>query len=297
MKKLTSRTNHIIVTSIVCSLALMAGTGLGIFFGMKYLKAVPNYNYSAEALEDDYQSLMNRYSKANGDYTNFKGYELANIGIYKFDETTNHYSVTDGWVKATGITQTIKGTSIRQENDYFNESISASSIVKVAKRFYQDEPNQVNLFNGSSIKNGSSATWNVTPSDVLNCEEYEDLWGKQLSRSSIYVISSKTVLDSSFSLNDEQNYVIDVELDPVLSVVRYVKQMKEMSNLERYPTFSKVHIQFILDNQLNLISRCVSEQYEVYKLGFHQSDSVINEYYYQDVEIDIPDLSTNCIYE
>ena len=91
--------------------------------------------------------------------------------------------------------------------------------------------------------------------------------------------------------------IVEMSLDPTLSVIRYVKQMKELSGLERYPTFSLVEMTFTLDENLNLISRQVHEQYEVFKLGFHQSDSYINDYYYPDATLSIPDLLTDCTYE
>ena len=297
MKKLSQKTNHIIVTSVICSLALATGAGLGLFFGMKYLKPEQNYNFSAEALEDDSSLLMKKYENAKGDYANFKGYELVNISLNKYDQTTNHYCKTDGYVEATGVTQTIKGTTIRNENSYFNESISASALVQVAKRFYQDTADEIDVYVGSSIKNGSTAKWDANPEKEFTASEYEEAYGKQLSRSSIYVISSKTVLNSSYTIDENNNYIVEMSLDPTLSVIRYVKQMKELSGLERYPTFSSVEMTFTLDENLNLISRQVHEQYEVFKLGFHQSDSYINDYYYPDATLSIPDLLTDCTYE
>lgn len=296
MKKLSQRTNNIIITSVVCGVALSAGVGLGIYFGMGYLVPNVNYNYSAEALEDDIDALMKKYERSNGDISQFKPYELVNISTRKYADSQYHYSVVDGWVNASGIVQTIKGTSIKNDTDYFNESISASSLVKVARRFYQNDMDVVEVYHGTSIQNGASATWNESPNETLTSKEYEETWGKTLQRTSIYVVSSKTVLNSQLTTNDDGNYSVTVELDPVLSVIRYVKQMKSMSSLDRYPKFSEVNIEFEIDKNLTLLKTTVHEKYEVFKLGLHKSDSVIEEAFYYDQQIDIPDYKTNCTY-
>ena len=153
-KKMTK--SGIIITSTVSTIAICAGIGLGVYFGNGYFDKV-NYNYDVNALEDNISKIMSKYEKSNSDYSSLNAIEMANVGIYQFANKTYTSSSAIGEVRAE-ITQTICTSSVKKDNSYFNESISASSLVKVAKRFYQNN-NSVSIYEGS-IKDTTSATWN-----------------------------------------------------------------------------------------------------------------------------------------
>lgn len=286
----------IIITSIVSVFALSAGVGVGVFFGQEFLGTKTNYDaFDPLNYEDDVDSLYKQYLNSNSDYSNFEPYELVSIAYHKFELEENSYSVTDGTIAASIVNQTLRSVSIKNDDLYFNESISQSSIVSVAKRFYQ-EAGSVTTYDGKDIKNGSSASWSEEDKSISNLENYEDEWGKTLKRSSIYIISSKTVLNSEVN-KEENNYVISLSLNPTTSVLRYVKQMEKMSDLSRKPEFTSIDMKITLDDELNLIRREIDEIYTVYMMGAHTSNAHLVENYYPNVKIDIPNLETNFNYE
>lgn len=294
MKKISRKTKNIIITSSVCVVALTTGISLGLVFGMEYLGPRVNYgDYNVLSLEDDNAKLYREYQKINdGDYSRFEPYEMANIAIYGYQNSEYHYSYSSGVANASLVKQNIYATSIRNGDEYFTESISSSSLVNVAKRFYQDNSG-VTTYTGSV--EGKGAKWKEGTKEVSSFEEFENQWGKVPSRSCIYIISSKTVLDSNVE-KTEDGYIVDVSLDPVKSVIRYVRQMVSMSDLSREPSFKTVDLRFVLDNQLNLKEMTSHEIYDVYKFGTHTTDSTINEYFFIDDGYKIPDLNTNCDY-
>lgn len=290
-KKMTK--SGIIITSTVSTIAICAGIGLGVYFGNGYFDKV-NYNYDVNALEDNISKIMSKYEKSNSDYSSLNAIEMANVGIYQFANKTYTSSSAIGEVRAE-ITQTICTSSVKKDNSYFNESISASSLVKVAKRFYQNN-NSVSIYEGS-IKDTTSATWNESSKQDFNLEQYETEWGRTLSRPMIYIISSKTVINYEKSQNENGDYIVSFELDPIKSVVRYVKQMSKMSNLSKPPQFTSIYINLTLSNNLMLKESNIKEEYSVYMFGNHKSVSTLQEKFAtHDEPVSIPDLNTDCNY-
>lgn len=293
MRKEVSKKKIVTITS-VSVVAISIGTGLGIFFGQEFLGPRTDYDaYDLNYYEDDIGDLYNRYQNSSNPLVDFKPYELVNIAYHEFEELTSNYVVTDGDINASIINQTLCSVSIKNDGMYFNESISSSSMVQVAKRFYQED-GLVTTYDGGNIIEGKKATWNEENKSVDNLKDYEEVWGKTLSRSSIYIVSSKTVLNSTIEEVDD-GYLVSIDLDPVTSVLRYVKQMAKMSNLSRKPQFDKVHMEIKLNDNMQLIERVVNESYTVYMMGAHQSNATIIDKYYQN-QIDIPTLDDNFEY-
>lgn len=290
-----SKSLKIIVTISMGLVAAGGGVGLGLFFGQEFLTPQTNYNYNIKDLEDDVDSLYRKYkSMDESQYSSFKPYEMVNIGYKKLVEHSNFYSYSIGNVNASGILQTIFATSMKYDHSYFNESISQSSLVQVAKRFYQSNSGSVELYKGSATSS-STAVWDENSKQQYSDEEFEDLYGKKLSKSCIYIISSKTVKNSNIEFKDNV-YTVELDLDPVLSVVRYVKQMSSMSDLSRNPEFHSVKITYKLDNSLALLEADIIENYEVYKFGKHKSVGTLTETFVYDTNTEIPTLDKNCNY-
>jgi hypothetical protein len=285
----------IIATSIISTIAVCSGIILGVYFGQGYFETT-NYNYDALSLEDNIEKTMKKYERSNNDYSSFTPSELANIALYRYANYSNTSSVAIGSVKAAGIVQVVHSSNVKSGGAYFNESLSASSLVQVAKRFYQTGDN-VAIYNGSNLKDASIASWSENDKEDLTTSDYEEKWGRTLARPLIYVISTKTIIDSTKTINDNGDYVVSFNLDPVKSVVRYVKQMVSMSNLSKTPSFHTVNLSLTLSKDLMLKESNINETYSVYVFGNHESEASLTEKFYtKDETIQIPDLNTNCIY-
>ena len=287
---------NFIITLVITVLSIGCGIGAGLYLGQEFITPQTDYSsFNEIELEDDNDALYNRYLSTNPNsyLSTFKSYELVNISLKKLSKEVSFRSTDIGSVVAAGVTQTIYGTSIKENDSYFNESISSSSLVKVAKRFYQVD-DEVTIYNGGVISS-TIASWDSTSLEEMTTEEFENTWGKTLDRSSIYIVSSKTVLDEGKVENDGTNYKVTLNLDPIKSVIRYVRQMTMMSDLSRSPDFTSVQITYTLDQNLRLLNCDIYESYEVWKFGKHMSNShLTTTYYYQGSSI--PDLNTNCQY-
>lgn len=295
-KKHSKKTWIVLGICGVCFLAI--GGTAGYFLGQSFFAsqdAIDYSQYSADELEDNHEDLMRRYNEASPStyLTKFKSYEFANIALDKVGLHENVMSQTYGLVNAMGVKQTVRATSIKNENKYFLENISASSMVQAAKRFYQ-EGDQVITYNGGSVST-DKATWSEQAQSTLSKKEHEDKWGKNLSRPSIYIISKATTLSTSKVEKDGDGYKVSIDIDPKLGVLRYVKQMIEISGVSS-PKFHSIHMEMTLDSDLSLIQTKINEKYSVVMVVKAESDAEMTEYFTYDQGKTIPDLNTNCDY-
>ena len=295
MKKTLTKKFYIL-TSISSVLVVGVMVAFGVIVGQEVFDRGVDYSQIDQGnLEDDNEALMRRFDKANpSNYlTSFKPYELVNIALNKVGGHKNVTSITSGEVNAAGVTQTINGICIKDDMNYFSENISSSSLVKTTWRFYQDEEG-VTTYNGSQ-KTPRSASWNESSKVSYTLEEFEESWGKTFARPSIYVLSKKTVISESIKQEGE-TYVCSIDLDPTLSVVRYVKQMMMTSKLKKAPTFHSVHIDFTLDSSLNLLKDEINESYDVVMFGKHTSVGKLSDTFTYDLEKNIPQLNEDSPY-
>ena len=238
---------------------------------------------------------MNKYEKNhNGDLSKtYKPYELVNIS---FEKIKNHSYVTQqtfGVVNAMGVKQTIRGVTVKHNDELFMENLSVSRLVQAANRFYQKD-DLVTTYDGKNIQT-ESANWNESPTTSLTKKEHEEKWGKDLSRPYIYIISSQTCLETSNIVKTSDGYLVSVDLDPIYGALRYVKQMCNISHIDP-PSFQSINIKYTLDNELNMLKSEVTESYTVVMGVKAKSDATMTEYFEYDKEIAIPDIKSNFTY-
>lgn len=288
--------NNIIITSLGVIASIAIG-GIGGYFiaielspkGFDYSKLNQN------EYEDDVVSIYNNYLSNPLDPLSYSPNDLVNIALYKYSLETYTESDVNASAVSLGVTQKTFGKSIKNNKQFFNESISQSSFVKVAKRFYEDE-DSVSIYSGEINNDNEGVSGNYKDKNDYTIDEYIDTWGKDLSRPVIYNISSKTTLDTSFINKTDNGYLVSLDLDPITSVIRYVKQMVQMSNLDTAPQFENVHIEFSLDDELNLIEMNVQESYYVWVVGKNFTEATLNEKFYILEETNIPEFNEKIYY-
>ena len=293
------KASTIVITSIVCVSAISLGLALGIVFGKSYYsRGQVSYVDVDEAInyEDDTAALFAEYEQGDKDISSYQPYELVNIGIEKFAHEEHTQTITHGLVKASVVKQNIFAEDVRDGDEFYTESLSYSSIVKCGVRFYQHGDQSIDEYRAKKVTDKGTATWPEYLKKNVTLDEHESNWGKTLKRPVIYIISSKTVLNSTLDSIDD-GYVINMDLHKEYSVSRYVKQMKSISDLEDYPTFYKVSLKFTLDKELNLIDMVTNEEYDVYAVGMmNRSVGSLTEEFIHNYDGGIPDINTNFEY-
>lgn len=288
------KVSTIVTTAIVATVAISSGLIVGIYFGKNYYSPKTNYDgFKFTDYEDDTANLMKKY-QSNSNVSSYQPYELVNIAIEKFANNEHTKTVTHGDVKASGVKQIIFAEDVRDGNEFYTESLSYSSIVKCGVRFYQHTDN-IDEYKANKVEKDGKSNFPASSKKTVSYADHEENWGKTLDRPVIFIISSKTVLENAVQ-NTNDGYEVTMSLHPTLSVLRYVRQMKSISNLKRYPEFNSVNLTFTLDKDLNLVQMKSVEDYTVYVFGKNESVGNLTVDYYHDVSDAIPALDSNYPY-
>lgn len=268
----------------------------------------PETDYSSLPDEPlDMEALMLEYHGLDSESTDysdvFEPVEAARIAFDLFSSSENHFSQSSGEAVALGLVhQAIHSTHIRQGNDFFEESLSYSGMVKDALRMYQDG-DEVVQYRGVTSSDMTSASFEKD-GNLYDVDEYVDLMGRTLENPCNYTLDYLSVLDknefvtTSFTKNDDDTYSLVLALDPILSVQGYVRQMKTISNLASYPSFDYVDLTFTLGEDLSLISMNTHESYHATLASGIGSaiSSTITTNYFTDVVIQIPNVDESVSY-
>ena len=295
-KKLNKKS--IILYSVAGALTIAIAIAAGVLVGQNVFKQKMDYSqFDTGEIEVDYSSKYEEFKTTSESkyFTNFSPIELANIALLKLGDVENFYSTKSGKVLAAGVEQTITAATIKNGNSYFEENISASSIVKAANRFYQ-EGEEVDWYKGKYI---SQTKGNYPESSKTNytLEGFEETWGCTKDRGCAYIISEQTVLESSIKDNDDGTKTIQLEMDPTLSVIRYVKQMKMTGGLSQEPIFHAVHLDITVDTKLVLQEFFSDETYDVHMVidAKNSNGKLSQKFKYEEKEI--PNIDTDFNYE
>ena len=306
-----------LIGTIVPSSAIILGICVGLYFGKNYF--APKYNpdaYDVNYLQgktfEEYYSEYKNLMKKNGSLENIdlssgelKPYELVNLAYGKYVNNEFNYSVSYGTVKASGTVTTIRNLCIKNKNNYMNESLAkgsgmAASIATLSKRFYQNDNGEVKVYIGKVISE-NKATYDEGRFDenVTTLTDLENKIGRNYSRPTAYIISSKTCLDTSNAqlIINENYYLVSIDLNPENSVARYVKQMNYISNIN-YPNFKSINVQFKISRNLDLIESEVNEVYVVAAYGINiKTNGYLKEIFHPSEKLEILKLNENYDFE
>jgi len=246
------------------------------------IKKIDSYNGSKEVVEA------------------FSASDIFNYSMEKFRRCDNNYSFSIG-VADTIIKQDIKSCTIKNRDNYFEESVSKSSMVAVANRMYQNGVDgDVDLYpaNKDSInlnKTTIDANYDVSKKTTLGHDDYAAKYGKTIDEVFIYLVVDKTLKESSVT-KLENNYRIEMKLDPDLSTYFYKYQMKAISNLDKYPVFESVSITYEVDKKLSLTKLSIDEKYKATMVVEASIHGTMDTFFFPNKVLSIPELNEQIIY-
>lgn len=281
-------------TAIVYISIIVTALGLGVAGGIAAKKIIGGeetiYVGDANSLEMDMTALKAKYDSYRGKTPEeyFTPTELINISFEKYRNCENSYSFTIG-VANTVVSQTVRNYQIKNGEEYFEEAISRSSMVKLANRMTQSgKDGNITLYSGTAT--GDETGSYGQNGKEYSQEEYTELLGRTLDAMFIYVISNRTVQNSEIVKNGD-GYELTFELNPDIATYRYKRQMKNISNLDNLPTFENVKLKYQIDKDL-MLTKCHVD--ETYKATMGMTVTIRNDfntYYYPNQKINIPSLS------
>ena len=302
-KKQISKKKATLIYSIVGTLLIGGGIGTGVVLYNFLGSSGTDYSsISSSEFEMNRDELKKRYDKSADKSINklsekFTIAELANIALMNSEAHENMSIVAEGEVTATmNVKQSIRSYQIKEGNNFFLEQISHSSFVELAWRISGDDTN-VTTYKGNyvDIEEGdfsNAVATSYQPSD------YADQWGKPLNDSMIYIISNQTVLDTSSYKIDGDKLLLSLDLHPIYSVMRYVKQMVKTSDLGREPSFHEVHLDMEIDQDMVLQVTDIKEVYDVQSFGITSKNTLgkLHEVRYYNLMENIPGINEKVNY-
>lgn len=294
---------------VLMLLGIFSGCGLGIWYFNSELKVNIDYDIDPTPYLYDISSIM-KNSLGIEDESNFSNFvDTAKAKSIKPSDLTPAQNFALAEYKAQqantwtaigyGEISTIVQQSIYSEKKFDGEkatfvNISMSSIVKVAKCYeYFNDATSVNVYNGSNPQK-DSATWSKASPKTTS--EFKDKMGNLPNAIQPYIISDKTIIEGNTVDNviydsSNGNYSFTIELDTVTSVLRYVRQVRETGGLGAYPIFHSIIQTITIDEDWNLVSIKIKDNYDAI-VGFKvQCSGYLDTYYsFNKSDIQMPDL-------
>lgn len=251
----------------------------------------PNrYNFDVASLQDNVAEIR---TESNSKTPIELG--ATKCGVLAFDTTFKAERVKiegKGLVKAKAmgmiVNQTIDALTIRVRDRIYFENISVSRFAKAINRFYAIN-DDIEHYEGSL--SGSTVSWKQSPvNDIKTMDEYQAKFSCTLTDYMTYIVSSKTVVnESAVTIDENGNYVFELELDKSKAVVNYVKNMKVTGKLSEYPDFkSNPKIKITMDANYRILVFTSNETYDV-KMGITASSvATLTNIFSYDEDFTIP---------
>ena len=266
-------------------LIAVAGVTTGIVLKHRFGQVEIDYgDFNPENYRMDSKALLKEYQKNPN--KNFTAAELVNIGLEKYRQCENCYSIGVG-IADTIVNQTIRNAQIKVGNHYFEESISYSNMVAVANRVDQiGQDNDITLNKGKATASDEASYKSDTI--TYKAEDYKKTWGKTLDEMFIYLICNETVLEGSKIEKNDETIRVTINLDTDISTYYYKVQMKEISSLDRLPVFSYVTHTYTFSKDMTLLHCTVDEKYQASMTVTANIHNTIDYYYHSNVVMNIP---------
>jgi hypothetical protein len=295
-------------------LVIGAGFGAGLF-----IKEQQRKKAEAEVVEIDISQLIvdekevyEKYKASSSYEKDLTPAEAWNASLYLFSKSESSFSYSVGAGVAMGlVTQNINSCSIHHNGAWFEESLSKSSMVETAWRYYEASDKSATSYSGSGVNpEATTAKWNEGSKQVYADEaSFKSVIGFALStHRSNYNITNYSILDSdaesgsgdggSKITKTGEGYTIDIEINTKIACEDYRTQMVHTSNLYNKPRFYFSHVTLKTDEKLNPISMRAHEKYHAATSAIISSDveNDITTYYFLDANVAIPALKENVTY-
>lgn len=297
MKKII-RYSFVVVTA--------AALGIGVGFTLKKVIGPTEFDYgdvdfsALKVNAADIVKKIDSYSGTAAKIDSFTTGEILNYSMEKFRTCENCCSFTFG-VADTIVKQDIRSCLIKNGDNYFEESVSKSSMVSLANRMFQTgKESNVNFYSANKgtigiSDNSATAEYAADKGKTFTATEYRDTYGKTLDEMFIYSISDQTILNSNIE-EIVGGYVITVQLDPNLSTNGYKHQMLNISGLDELPRFSDVTLTFTIDLDFRLQKLSIDENYTAKMMVNAKTHGIVDIYYFADHYIKIPELNESVEY-
>ena len=252
--------------SIFCAaLVIVAGVFCGCYVGDTIFNNQYNVTnfISAEDLYDDFSQID--YEGKTPDQVS--GIEAFLVAEKFLNEDKHHEILSNGLIDTNmGVQQTNYNFMKTDGDGGYYEFLSHSSFISVANKCeYVKDGDMVIYIGKCDTGNKDDIVWtDKTRDDIKTYEEFKQKLGRYPHEYFTYIVSSKTVTNVSECTMKDGYYYYLIELDPQLSTIYYVEQVKTCSGCKNV-RIDRIAFELYLDENFK-IHKCTL--YEDYAMNF-----------------------------
>lgn len=240
--------------TFIC-VVFLSSTSINCSINLNFIKNIEDNPIPPEIESDDFSSK----TPSNYDaLTNFK------IARYYLLSSKSFTSESTGYIKASGFSQSIKGSKKYDGENYFSEAISYSIFKQLANRIFYNG-NDITILQGTHISK-DTASWNGK-SEIISKDEYRKRYGGLPTAFIRYIVDSNTILSKHIEKKDNNLYTLSFSLNPLLATKAYVNEIMTSSGSVETPIFNSIIMYVTIDNNWIIQEMTIVENYDI-KLSF-----------------------------
>lgn len=322
-------------TMLIYGICFAAAIGCGVPLGMfvhSFFSFSENANYdnvtigkvtASEELRAEYENAMSKGTNFEDWGANSRGIEdIMVMAGTLYGEAENTAWFCSGSATASVVNQTIRSCGIKNGEDYFTESLSSSSMVKVGLRSYQTG-DAISYYRDGNVDDAArTADFASAEKIETDSEAYSELFGFDLTAFGNYYFGEYNMQDpstgdiltyssvitsptstadteklSSVTKNADGTYEVYIRLDITGGVALYATYMKNLSSLDARPSFTYCHLTYTLGSDLFPISCHIEEQYAAKTMGLSATTTTSMDITYDgNSSVTIPDVAADAPY-
>lgn len=254
-----------LVLAFIIILAILGGWYVGNLISAKYFTIDKFKNLKKIDFQEDV-SKIEYQGKTPADLTPTEAFLVAN---YLLEQSENYVKESKGEMKTSiGIVQTMHARNTKKGELHIQEISTYSSMMKQAAYYEFKAGDDIHLIDG---KPTNDLIEGVDWGEEYLCytyEEFTEVLGRNPTDECPYIISSKTVLDSSLTIDEKGNYSFWIKLDPFFSTFTYVNEIAFIVNTDKNTiSFASAEIKFTLDKNFKFLSEETIETFDLKYAG------------------------------
>ena len=250
-----------ITTLIISVIAIFSGLLAGTSISNKYFK-IDKY---ASLLASDYEDDFSKINYKNKIPTQLTPTEVFLVAVHLLEASDIYLKDNMGAITTSvGVDQTVHSITMRDGELYTQKYCSTSSLVRLAGFSQFKYGEDIHLQEGTPTgKTLDTVEW----SDNYQHYTYEE-YTKRLGRDPIdecgYIVSSKTVTESTLLEQSNNIYTFKLVLDPFYSTISYVNEVSYMAGTEKDGiSFNSLEIEFSVDQNYKFIKQTSHENFSM----------------------------------
>ena len=295
-----------VLISIIIVSALVIGAGTGVLI-KRFSNPKVNYTGfnpdSAKYKADELIKEVETYNTIEERVKNFTPTQISQYSLEKYKKCENCVSFCIGEGKAAGVHLDIRNAQIKVGKQYFEETITKSTILSFSRRTYQETNySEVKLFSEKSSKDITITSdlvhtnFNNVP-EKLTQSEFVKIIGRTLPDMFGYLVHDSTIINESIDKTVE-GYVVNIEANPVKATFNYRNQIKNFAGLEEFPIYYSTTFSYVLDKNLQLKESHIIEKYKANVISIHfDVTNKLDNYFLPNFKAEIPQITENFDYK